>query len=227
MSGATSDVWVAMSTARTIRRFTHEPVDDATLARCLEAATWAPSGANAQAWRFIVLRSPEQRAGPSAPARRGCQRRPLGRAGQPSPSAREEVTVKLDLLTPGIEVGVVTTNLDEMVAFYEGFLGLEPQGEVDFEGGSQRRYSLGSSVLKLVTYSPPPPTPAAPGGGRAQAGVRYFTVGVKNLRELAEAIEASEYEAVEPLTEFAPVPGMGWMFLADPDGNWIELFGTL
>jgi nitroreductase len=51
-----------MSTARTIRRFTDEEVDDATLARCLEAATWAPSGANAQAWRFVVLRSPEVRA---------------------------------------------------------------------------------------------------------------------------------------------------------------------
>jgi nitroreductase len=59
---ASSDVWEVMSTARTIRRFTDEPVDDATLARCLEAATWAPSGANAQAWRFVVLRSPEQRA---------------------------------------------------------------------------------------------------------------------------------------------------------------------
>jgi nitroreductase len=62
MTAASSDVWKVMSTARTIRRFTGEPVDDATLARCLEAATWAPSGANAQAWRFIVLRSPEQRA---------------------------------------------------------------------------------------------------------------------------------------------------------------------
>ncbi len=51
-----------MSTARTIRRFTDEPVDPATLDRCLEAATWAPSGANAQAWRFVVLRSPEARA---------------------------------------------------------------------------------------------------------------------------------------------------------------------
>ena len=50
---------------------------------------------------------------------------------------------------------------------------------------------------------------------------------MKNLRELAEAIEASEYDIVEPLTEFAPVPGMGWLFLADPDGNWIELFGVL
>ncbi len=57
-----TDVWEVMASARTIRRFTDEPVDDATLTRCLEAATWAPSGANAQARRFIVLRSPQQRA---------------------------------------------------------------------------------------------------------------------------------------------------------------------
>ena len=57
-----TDVWAVMSTTRTIRRFTDEPVDDATLARCLEAATWAPSGANAQGWRFVVLRSPVMRA---------------------------------------------------------------------------------------------------------------------------------------------------------------------
>jgi nitroreductase len=61
-TGSTTDLWTVMSTARTIRRFTDEPVDDATLARCLEAATWAPSGANAQQWRFVVLRSPEMRA---------------------------------------------------------------------------------------------------------------------------------------------------------------------
>jgi nitroreductase len=51
-----------MSTARTIRRFTDDPVDPATLHRCLEAASWAPSGANAQAWRFVVLQSAQQRA---------------------------------------------------------------------------------------------------------------------------------------------------------------------
>src|SRR5512145_219150 len=62
MRTAENDVWEVLSTARTIRRFTDEPVDDATLGRCLEAARWAPSGANAQAWRFVVLRSPEQRA---------------------------------------------------------------------------------------------------------------------------------------------------------------------
>lgn len=62
MADACDDVWGVMSTARTIRRFTDQPVDDATLTRCLDAARWAPSGANAQGWRFIVLRSPEMRA---------------------------------------------------------------------------------------------------------------------------------------------------------------------
>ncbi len=62
MHAETNDVWEAMSTARTIRRFTDEPVDDRTLHRCLQAASWAPNGANAQGWRFVVLRSPEQRA---------------------------------------------------------------------------------------------------------------------------------------------------------------------
>jgi catechol 2,3-dioxygenase-like lactoylglutathione lyase family enzyme len=135
--------------------------------------------------------------------------------------------VKLDLLTPGIEVGIVTTNLDAMVAFYEGFLELELQGEIEFPGGSQRRYTLGNGVLKLVTYSTPPSAPSAQGGGRAQAGVRYFTIGVKNLSAVAETLTASDYQVVEALTEFEPVPGMGWLFVADPDGNWIELFGAL
>ena len=50
MPDSTDDVWDALSTARTLRRFTDEPVDDATLNRCLQAATWAPNGANVQAW---------------------------------------------------------------------------------------------------------------------------------------------------------------------------------
>lgn len=135
--------------------------------------------------------------------------------------------MKLDLLMPGIEIGLVTTNLDAMVEFYEGFLGLEPQGEIEFADGSQRRYSLGNSVIKLVTYTTPPSSPPVPGGGHAQAGLRYFTIGVKDLTAVAAEIEAAGHQIIEPPTEFAPVPGMGWMFIADPDGNSIELFGTL
>jgi nitroreductase len=62
MPQPTNDVWETLATARAIRRFTDEPVDAAALDRCLEAATWAPNGANAQLWRFVVLDSPDQRA---------------------------------------------------------------------------------------------------------------------------------------------------------------------
>jgi predicted enzyme related to lactoylglutathione lyase len=135
--------------------------------------------------------------------------------------------VRLDLLSPAIEIGLVTSNLAAMVEFYEGFLGLEHQGDIAFADGSQRRYALGSAVLKLVTYDTAPGLAPTPGGGRAQAGLRYFTIGVQHLREVAADVEAAGYAVVEPPTEFAPVPGMGWMFIADPDGNSIELFGTL
>jgi nitroreductase len=51
-----------MRTARGFRRFRDAEVDDEVLRRCLEAATWAPSGGNQQPWRFVVLRSPAARA---------------------------------------------------------------------------------------------------------------------------------------------------------------------
>lgn len=39
------------------RAFTGEPIDEATLLGFLEAARWAPSGFNAQPWRFIYARA--------------------------------------------------------------------------------------------------------------------------------------------------------------------------
>lgn len=81
-----SDIWDVMSTARSIRRYSDEPVDDAVLDRCLEAATWAPSGANAQCWRFVVLRSPEQRkVVAEAAARALAVIEPVYRMSRPAP----------------------------------------------------------------------------------------------------------------------------------------------
>jgi len=55
------DLWTVMRTATAVRRYRDEPVDDETLDRCLQAATWAPSGGNQQPWRFVVLRSAQAR----------------------------------------------------------------------------------------------------------------------------------------------------------------------
>ncbi len=84
--GPSTDFWEVLSTARTIRRFTDEPVDDQTLARCLEAATWAPNGANVQAWRFVVLRSAEMRAAVAEAARLSLEViEPVYRMSRPAP----------------------------------------------------------------------------------------------------------------------------------------------
>jgi len=56
-----ADLWSVMSTASAVRRYRDEPVDDHVLERCLQAATWAPSGGNQQPWRFVVLRSEQTR----------------------------------------------------------------------------------------------------------------------------------------------------------------------
>ena len=133
----------------------------------------------------------------------------------------------VDLLTTNVEIGVVTTNLDAMVAFYGDFLGLPHQGDLDFPGGTMKRYALGSNVLKLVTYDVPPETPTAPGGGRAQSGLRYITLVVAGVRQAAAQAAEAGYQVPEPPTDFAAVPGMGWSFVADPDGNWVELVGPI
>lgn len=133
----------------------------------------------------------------------------------------------VELLATSVEIGVVTTNLDEMVDFYENFLGLAHQGDLDFPGGTMKRYAIGSNVLKLVTLDEPPVAPAVPGGGPAQAGIRYLTLVVTNVTETARQVEDAGHTVAQPLAEFAPVPGMGWMFVADPDGNWVELVGPL
>ncbi|MBW2272739.1 MAG: VOC family protein [Deltaproteobacteria bacterium] len=133
--------------------------------------------------------------------------------------------MSLQLLVPGVEVGVVTTNLDPMLAFYRDMLGLEHQGELAFPGGSMQRFALGQSTLKLVSYDEPPAGEVVPGGGQAARGLRYITLVVGNAREMLAKLEAAGHPIVEPISEF--VPGAGFFFTADPDGNWVELAGPI
>lgn len=46
---------------RSIRRYDSRPVPEEDLMRVLEAARWAPSGANIQPWAFIVVEEAERR----------------------------------------------------------------------------------------------------------------------------------------------------------------------
>jgi nitroreductase len=56
------DLFEAIKNRRSIRRYKSDPVDDKKIEAILEAGRWAPSWANTQCWRFIVVRDPKIRA---------------------------------------------------------------------------------------------------------------------------------------------------------------------
>ena len=49
----------AIKGRRAVRRYKTDPVSDEDVEFVLEAARWAPSWANTQCWRFIVVRDPQ------------------------------------------------------------------------------------------------------------------------------------------------------------------------
>ncbi len=60
---------------RSIRDYTDEPISEDDLKMILEAARQAPSGENAQPWRFVIVRDPEARQRLGAIAAGGSGRR--------------------------------------------------------------------------------------------------------------------------------------------------------
>ena len=56
------DIFDAIKDRRSIRQYKVDPVDDEKIDKILEAGRWAPSWANTQCWRFIVVRDPKVKA---------------------------------------------------------------------------------------------------------------------------------------------------------------------
>lgn len=56
------DFYEVVLKRRSVRKFKEDKVSKEVLDRILEAGRWAPSGANLQPWRFIVVTSPEVKA---------------------------------------------------------------------------------------------------------------------------------------------------------------------
>jgi len=55
------DILEVITSRRSIRRYTDDPIPDEMIDKILEAARWAPSGENCQPWKLIVVRDPETR----------------------------------------------------------------------------------------------------------------------------------------------------------------------
>jgi nitroreductase len=105
------DTLEAIKTRRSIRRYKPNPIDDKTLTQVLEAARWAPSWANTQCWRFIVVRSEvikNELAGTLTPTN------PAANAIRTAPIA---IVGCAELGKAGIYKGVITTNKGDWFMF--------------------------------------------------------------------------------------------------------------
>jgi nitroreductase len=77
-----ADLRERMSTRRTVRAFSSDPVPDQVIVDAIAVAATAPSGAHQQPWTFVVVTDPEVRAQIRAAAEQEEQRSYEGRLGE-------------------------------------------------------------------------------------------------------------------------------------------------
>ena len=123
---------------------------------------------------------------------------------------------------PAIDIGIVTNNLDAMLAFYGDVLALPVEAVIDMPGGGvMHRFKVGDSIVKVIATEPAPQTVAAPGGIRGATGYRYWTLHVTDLQAALKRVEQTGSPIVVPQKTIRP--GVAIAIVADPDGNWVEL----
>ena len=127
----------------------------------------------------------------------------------------------MEIAKPGIDLGILVRDVDACVRFYCDDLGLPKVAEIPFPGNrTMHRIQIGDTVLKLMEYRDGAP-PAGPRGREAQAGIRYFTISVRDLPAVVAELEAKGHTFTVPLREARP--GVWIAMLEDPDGNTVEL----
>src|SRR4051794_38912116 len=86
--GEDAPIFEVMRTMRAMRRLKPDPVPDELLEKLVEAATWAPSGSNQQAYEFVVVTDREVMKRLAVLWERSVEAY-LGSVGRVTPAARD------------------------------------------------------------------------------------------------------------------------------------------
>lgn len=123
---------------------------------------------------------------------------------------------------PGLDVGVVVSDMDAAKKFYGEALGLKPLPPLPIAlpgGGAMVRYQAGGTVIKLRTFAKAPPKVEK--DVMAANGMRLLTLFVKDADALGKRLAEMGYTA--PKFGAQAPAGYRVAFTQDPDGNVIEL----
>ncbi|HXK22805.1 MAG TPA: VOC family protein [Myxococcota bacterium] len=128
----------------------------------------------------------------------------------------------VQLSKPALDVGIVTTNAERMMAFYRDVLGLAVLDPIVFPGaGTVNRLVVGESLLRLFVPDTAPPRTSPGESFLACTGYRYVTLNTSNLHAVVAA--AKRFGTPVPREPMEIRPGVFMCQIQDPDGNWIEL----
>lgn len=127
-------------------------------------------------------------------------------------------------MSPGLNaVGLTVADAEAARAFWVDVVGGIDQGTMVISDVlTKRDVSVGDTIVKFWQHDQPP----APLTGKndAAVGIRYVTANVENCAEAhAVLVEAGATSAMDPIDL---MPGIRIAFVADPDGNWLELVGA-
>ena len=119
-----------------------------------------------------------------------------------------------------LDVGIVTTNLEAMKAFYVDSLNFREVSSSPLPGiGTIERLGFGSSILRLMAFEEEPPH-SSPDALRDATGFRFLTIAVDDIDEAFDACTSAGVHVVGPPSPLGPT--LMSVLAQDPDGNWIE-----
>ena len=121
-----------------------------------------------------------------------------------------------------VDVGIVVTNMEASLSFYQDLLGLRVVAEVRTSligAGTMVQLEHGESLIKLIEMDDPPS--AEPVRGIAATfGHRYITLMVPDIAPYVSRFGNVGIPVVMPLTVLGN--GAKIMMIEDPDGNIVE-----
>ncbi|MBD36358.1 MAG: hypothetical protein CL512_06275 [Actinobacteria bacterium] len=122
----------------------------------------------------------------------------------------------------GFDLGMVTSNGDQMLAFYRDVIGMEFEATINMEAlgvAAMHRLWANESLLKIVV-----PTkevdPGIGGGMMGATGMRYFTLSVSDVQAALDSCKEVGAPIIWDRREARPGVVVG--MVEDPDGNWVE-----
>ena len=132
---------------------------------------------------------------------------------------------RINFTSKAIDIGIVTSNKESMLNFYENILGFTNEVQIPFPGlGTVNKISYGIGYIKVLVLDDKPSNTSPIGDFSTSNGIRYITINLSNLDELITICSKNNVTIIN--SGMTIRPGVTVALIQDPDGNLIELMQT-